>query len=164
EGHQAAKKIKRILSSRSHHRPTLTREEYEEYQCANDAHVEAVRRFALAHKLAVVDVSRARHDVVLEGSARAMGRAFHVDLRHYAHTAGAYRGHKGPVHIPAALRQAVQAVLGLDTLIHVNRPHPPRAYHKPPPAVALSLLQFAEHYRFPPQTTGAGQRIALIEF
>jgi kumamolisin len=164
EGHPVARKIKRIHSSRSRHRPKLTHEEYEEYQCADDEHVEAVRRFALAHKLEVVDVSRARHDVILEGPARALSQAFHVDLRHFTHTAGAYRGHEGPVHIPAALREAVEAILGLDTLHHVNRPHPPRAYHKPPHAVALSLPQLEAFYHFPPETTGRGQRIALIEF
>jgi kumamolisin len=163
-GHPVARKVKRILSSRSHRRPTLGREEYEEYQCADDAHVEAIRRFARAHGLDIVEVSRARHDVVLEGLARAVGEAFHVELRHFVNADGAYRGHAGPVHVPADLREAVVGVLGLDDLIHVNRPHSHRGFHKPPQAVTLTPAQLADYYRFPPGTTGSGQRIALIEF
>src|SRR5579871_3635029 len=84
-GHPVARKIKRILTSRSDRRPALTRDEYEEYQCADEAHVEDVRRFARDHGLEVVSVSRARHDVVLEGPASAMAKAFHVDLQYFTH-------------------------------------------------------------------------------
>jgi kumamolisin len=163
-GHPVAAKVKRILSSRSHRRPVLSHEEYEEYQCADDEHVETVRRFARAHGLDVVEVSRARHDVVLEGPAGALGEAFHVELQHFAHAAGAYRGHEGPVHVPAELREAVVGVLGLDNRIRVNRPHSSRAFHQPSQASARSPRQWEDYYHFPPATTGNGQRVALIEF
>jgi kumamolisin len=141
----------------------LDREEYEDYQCADDAHVEAVKRFAKANGLTVVEVSRARHDVVLEGPAASVGTAFHVELRQFAHSGGTYRGHDGPVHVPADIREAVVSVLGLDTLLRANRPHPARALHKTPRAVTFSPGQLADYYRFPPGTTGKGQCVALIE-
>jgi kumamolisin len=162
-GHPVAKKVKRILSSVSHRRPVLSRKEYEEYLCADARHVEAVKRFARAHGLDVVAVSGVRHDVVVEGKASALEKAFHVDLYHFIHDKGGYRGHKGPVHLPAELRESVRGVLGLDDLVYVNKPHPPRALFKPP-GLTFSVPRLADYYCFPPGTTGDGQRVALIEF
>ena len=42
---------------------------------------------------------------------------FDVKLQRYKHPDGAYRGHEGQIMLPDALKDVVQAVLGLD-----NRP------------------------------------------
>lgn len=124
----------------------------------------AVRRFARAFGLKVIDVSRVRHEVVLEGTWRAVGKAFRVELRYFRHAHGVYRAHAGLVHVPEEIRDAVDCILGLDDIPlvrgHKNCWHVGRA--APPPI--FTPLEVARHYRFPPSTTGKGQRIALIEF
>src|SRR5262245_60311769 len=53
-GHRTARKVKRILASRPHGRPRLAQRELADLQCAERAHVAAVRRFARTFGLEVV--------------------------------------------------------------------------------------------------------------
>jgi kumamolisin len=100
----------------------------------------------------------------LEGPLQAFNEAFRIDIRNYACDKGVYQGHPGPAHVPARLRDAVDCILGLDDVPLLDGPYaikPPRHGTRP---LMFAPLQVADYYRFPPNTNGKGQRIALIEF
>jgi kumamolisin len=84
--------------------------------------IDGVGAFAAAHGLTVTETNTARRTVVLSGTVAAFNDAFGVDLQQFEHPAGSYRGRTGPVHLPAELKDAVEAVLGLDNR-PMARPH-----------------------------------------
>jgi kumamolisin len=147
----------------------LSRAEFARRHGAHRADLDAVRDFAEAHGLAVVEEHSARRTVVLAGTVAQFNDAFGVELQHYSHPTGTYRGRTGPVHIPAELDGLVEAVLGLD-----NRPQArahfrmkaPTAKRRSRPARAgaasFTPPQLAALYDFPPGD-GKGECIALIE-
>src|SRR5262249_15674965 len=95
----------------------LSREEFARQFGPHPADIAAVKKFAGAHGLAVVDEDAARRTVVLSGTVRQFNNAFAVDLQTFEHPGGTYRGRTGAVHLPDELHGVVTAVLGLD-----NRP------------------------------------------
>jgi kumamolisin len=119
---------------------------------------DAIRDFARAHDLEVVETSKARHDVILEGSANALGHAFGVELHEYAHAGGRYYAPHDAITVPNGLHDIVDGVLGLDN-VPVHRTHATPAASK----TTFTPAQLAEHYRFPAQDA-AGERIALFQF
>lgn len=147
----------------------LSRAEFARRHGARRADLDAVRDFAEAHGLAVVEESSARRTLVLAGSVAQFNEAFGVELQHYSHPQGTYRGRTGVVQIPAELHGIVEAVLGLD-----NRPQArahfrmktagPKRRSRPARAGATSFtpLQLASLYAFPPGD-GKGECIAIIE-
>lgn len=92
----------------------LTHEEFAASHGADPEDIRAVSEFARAHGLEVVEVSAARRTVKLAGVAGQFEKAFHTSLQHFAYRGGTYRGHLGPVHVPAELGGVVTVVLGLD--------------------------------------------------
>lgn len=147
----------------------LTRAEFARRHGASRADLDAVREFAEAHGLAVVEEHAGRRTLVLTGTVAQFNDAFGVELQHYSHPGGTYRGRTGPVQIPEQLEGIIEAVLGLD-----NRPQA-RAHFRmkaarrgrrsrPARAGATSFtpLQLAAIYDFP-QGDGNGECIALIE-
>lgn len=143
-----------------HERKRLSRPELERLQAAAPAHVAAVLAFARRAGLRVLESSRVRHDVVLEGSAADFERAFHVVLEHFDTHRGPRRGHRGPAHLDARLEDVVESVLGLDELPCSRRALPGTTA---PKGELLWPHQLAEAYRFP-GGRGRGQRIALLAF
>jgi kumamolisin len=147
----------------------LSRAEFARRHGASRADLDAVRDFAEAHGLAVVQEHPARRTLVLTGTVAQFNDAFGVELRHYSHPGGTYRGRSGPVHIPAELDGLIEAVLGLDNRPQA-RPHfrmkTAGASRRSRPARAgaqlFTPLQLASLYDFPPGD-GKGQCIALIE-
>jgi kumamolisin len=147
----------------------LSRAEFARRHGASRADLDKVREFAEAHGLAVVQEHVGRRAVVLSGTVAQFNDAFGVELRHYSHPGGTYRGRTGPVHIPAELDGVIEAVLGLD-----NRPQArahfrmktsnTRRRSRPARAAAASFtpVQIASLYDFPPGD-GKGECIALIE-
>ena len=145
----------------------LSREEFATRHGADPKDVHAVRTFAEAHGLAVVQQHLARRTVVLAGTVAQFNAAFGVDLQHYEHADGSYRGREGGIQLPAALQDIVEGVFGLD-----NRPQakPHFRIHQEAPAGAAAAaaspsftpVQLANLYHFPPGA-GAGQCIAIIE-
>jgi len=147
----------------------LSRAEFARRHGASRADLDLVREFAEAHGLAVVEEHAARRTLVLAGTVEHFNDAFGVELRHYSHPAGTYRGRTGPVHIPAQLDGIIEAVLGLD-----NRPQarthfrlqraPAKRRSRPARAGATSFtpLQLASLYDFP-GGDGQGQCIGIIE-
>ena len=147
----------------------LSRAEFARRHGASRADLDAVRDFAEAHGLAVVEEHLGRRTLVLAGNVAQFNDAFGVELQHYSHPGGTYRGRTGPVHIPAELDGIVEAVLGLDNRPQA-RPHfrmktgKARRRSRPAQAAATSFtpVQLAALYDFP-QGDGKGECIALIE-
>ncbi|MGH8317165.1 MAG: S53 family peptidase [Steroidobacteraceae bacterium] len=147
----------------------LSRAEFARRHGASRADLDAVREFAEAHGLAVVEEHAGRRTTVLAGTVAQFNDAFGVQLHHYSHPGGTYRGRTGPVHIPAELDGIIEAVLGLDNrpqaeprfrmkTSHVGRrSRPARAG-----AASFTPVQLATLYDYP-QGDGGGECIALIE-
>ena len=148
-------------------RPELSREQFEATQGASEEDVAKIESFAHQHRLTVVQADRARRTVVLAGTVASFSSAFDVELIHYEHPDGNYRGRSGAVHIPAELENIIVGVFGLD-----NRPQAKAHFRSRPPAsgvraqkagISYTPTQIANLYDFPPNTDGTGQCIALIE-
>ncbi|MBW4050423.1 MAG: S8/S53 family peptidase [Proteobacteria bacterium] len=147
----------------------LSRAQFARRHGAGRADLDAVRDFAESHGLAVVEEHSGRRTLVLAGTVAQFNDAFEVDLRRYSHPEGTYRGHPGPVQIPAELSGIVEAVLGLDNRPQA-RPHfrmkasAPGRRSRPARAgaAAFTPVQLASLYGFPPGD-GKGECIALIE-
>ena len=120
--------------------------------------IDRVATFAHANHLEIVETNRARRTVIVRGSVEQMNAAFSVRLNQYSSPRGAYRGHEGPVHVPADLAGIVEAVVGLDT-----RKVPARhANSDPGNTNPLTPQQVAQLYNFPPGD-GTGQTIGIYE-
>ena len=148
-------------SSAAPHPATLkpmSRTELEALYAPRDEHVDLVRAFARKHDLKVVEISKARHDVVLSGSVEALNRAFGVALHEFEHERGRYLAHDGPIWVPREMAEGVEAVFGLDER-PVHRPQVVAAGARP----GLSPAQLADHYGFP-DVDASSHRIALIQF
>ena len=162
-------------AARLHHRNAkhqpLSRNAFAKSHGASAADIEAVEQFAQAHHLTVENSDAARRTVILSGTVAAFEAAFSVQLHHYEHASGQYRGREGAVMLPRELLESVQAVLGLD-----NRPqarahfrrlrsprHPePRSASGAATGVSYTPPQVAGLYGYP-AGTGAGQSIGFIE-
>jgi kumamolisin len=147
----------------------LTREEFAARHGAEPRDLAAVRAFATAHGLAVVEENAARRTVVLSGTVAQFSAAFAVQLQQFEHPEGTYRGRIGAIYLPKELDGVIEAVLGLD-----NRPQASphfrirrnRRRSKKTAAAAASVsytpLQVASLYDFP-AASGNGQCVAIIE-
>ena len=100
------------VSSRTRH-PCAVSDRYG----AAQSDLDSVADFARAHGLQVVSTHRGRRSVELRGTAAQANEAFGVTLHWHQSRRGKYRSFEGPVGIPAALANVVEAVIGLD-----NRP------------------------------------------
>lgn len=133
----------------------------------------AVANFARRHDLtALIDGHPSAYRLV--GRVETMEAAFGVELYHLHHPdGGTYRGHLGPVSIPAELKDVVTGVFGLDQRPVAKPYHRPRGirggdfnwYAGQPklPAGTFTPPQLAALYGFPTGATGNGQTIAIIE-
>lgn len=159
----------REVATRQGSRTHLSRAEFARRHGANRADLDAVRQFAEAHGLVVVQEHAARRTLLLAGTVAQFSDAFDVELQHCSHPGGTYRGRTGFVNVPVELSDIVEAVLGLD-----NRPQSEAHFRmkttkakrrsRPAQAGAVSFtpVQLAAIYDFP-QGDGAGECIALIE-
>jgi kumamolisin len=157
------------LTSREKSDRHLSREEFERQFGADNADIAAVKKFAGAQGLAVVQEHAGRRTVVLSGTVAQFNAAFGVDLQRFEHSGGSYRGRVGAVHLPDELHDAVEAVIGLDDR-PVAKPH---FRARPSPgnvhwhanaggATSFTPLQIASLYDFP-SGTGQGECVAIIE-
>ncbi|MBF6606996.1 MAG: S8/S53 family peptidase [Chloroflexi bacterium] len=157
----------------------LTRDELRATRGADPADIAAVRSFAAAQGLEVIEADAAQRKVVLAGPAQKVSAAFGVTLQRYQYAEGTYRGRTGPVSVPAELGVIVEGVFGLDDRPQA-RPHfrvlpteldpvaTPFGARRSPATPATSATSFtppqvARLYDFEPTATGKGQCIALIE-
>jgi kumamolisin len=141
--------------------PSLSRDEFAKRHGADASDLAAVRAFAAAKGLSVVQEHAARRTVLLSGTVAQFNAAFNVQLQQMAHAAGAYRGRTGAIELPVELDGIVDAVLGLD-----SRPQAAPHFRIRPAASAAAVsytpVQVAAAYGFP-TGTGAGQCVGLIE-
>jgi kumamolisin len=138
---------------------------------AAQSDLDAVLAFARAHKLNVVEQSIAKRLVRVSGTAKQLGEAFGVELRHYKHPeGGTYRSYKGELLLPAELAGVVEGVLGLDNRKMVRtRPRVAKRATEAEagggevPANAYTPPMLAKLFDFP-AGNGAGQCVAVLAF
>ncbi len=160
ESHPAARKQRARAESEPGRRPKLSRRELAEILCPRDEDIRRVVSFAHAYGLRVRSVSRLRHDVEVEGSVADMERAFGVELNEYDDGRGPQCAYEADLELPDRIHDVVEDVIGLDETTRYRAfAHPPGAH-----VGALSPLDVAEHYDFPRDLSGEGQRIAILSF
>ena len=138
-----------------------SREEHERRFGSSARDLAAIQSFAEEHGLLVVAASAARRVVELSGTLGDLSRAFGVSLRaHQAATRG-FRSHDGPLLVPKELKEVIEDVIGLDDR-PLLRPHAASggvsslAYTDP--------RKIAGFYKFPPEASGKGQCVAILQF
>ncbi len=139
----------------------MSRDDFARSAGAVEADIAAVEAFAHENGLDVVEVSAARRTVVLSGTAASFGQAFAVDLQHYEHPGGSYRGRTGPVHVPATLDGIVVGVFGLDDRPQA-RPHF-RAAAAAGAGGSFTPVDISHLYDFPTGLDGQSQTIGILE-
>jgi len=137
----------------------LTREELAATRGADPDDLSRLENFARSHALSIIEVDPAGRRLRLWGSAGAMESAFGVEFQRYDHVSGHFRSHLGPVQLPADLRDAVVAVLGLD-----NRPQANTRFRlSENPAGSFTPLAIAQMYGDLAGARASGVTVALIE-
>jgi kumamolisin len=134
---------------------------------ANPAEIEAVKNFAEAQELHVLEHDLGRRSVTLSGTAARLSEVFGVNLQHYRYAGGVYRLRQGSIQIPSSFENIITGIFGFD-----NRPKA-RAHFRilskkaaAPGAVSpesYTPLQLATIYDFPGGFTGQGETIGIIE-
>lgn len=144
---------------------TLSGKDLGESYGADPADVERVVNVLGRFGVEVSEIDARSRRIQVEGESQALLRAFGCALFQRSSTEdGAepgYRYRTGQLHIPAELDGIVIAVLGLD-----NRPQAQARLRFVPSrarSVSYTPLQLAEIYKFPSETDGTGQRLAIIE-
>jgi kumamolisin len=134
---------------------------------ADPAHLEAIEVFANHHGLKVEETDSRRSIVVLSGTAAKMAAAFHVTLKHYQTSGRTFRIREGGIYIPKSLKDVVTGIFGFD-----NRPAAKPHFRALGPKKRLAAsgttrsydpTQVATLYQFPPNTSGKGETIGIIE-
>jgi kumamolisin len=144
----------------------LSREEFATQHGAIRGDLAAVRQFAAAHGLGVVQEDAARRTVILSGTVAQFSAAFSVQLQQYVYAGGTYRGRTGAIHIPEELDGIVEAVLGLDNRAqaapHFRLRSQRQGKTNGAAPVSFTPTEVASLYGFPPGT-GEGQSVGIIE-
>jgi kumamolisin len=141
--------------------PFLSRAELAERRGAAPDEVAAVEDFARASGLEILEVDPAGRRVRVRGHADAIGAAFGVVLRQFAHPdGGSYRSHEEEIALPEHLAEVVVAVLGLD-----NRPQARSHLRHPRGTTGTSYTPVAvgAAYGVPAGSSASGVTIGLIE-
>jgi kumamolisin len=141
--------------------PFLTRQELAERRGAVPEEVTAVEDFARASGLEILEVDPAGRRVRVRGQADAIGAAFGVRLRRFAHPDGStYRSHNEEIALPPNLADVVVAVLGLD-----NRPQARShlRHRQGTTGTSYSPVAVGAAYGVPVGSTASGVTVGLIE-
>jgi kumamolisin len=147
---------------------TLTRQQLADEFGAAQTDIDAVIRTFASFGLKAIEADPATRTVKLSGPVSAMEQAFQVKLFNYSHPRGDYRGRVGAVNVPAAVKDVVQGVFGLDSR-RVARDRRELALAKKRrhmmsvPSAWYIPAELAAHYDFP-AGDGGGQTVALLEF
>ena len=150
-------------------RKYLSREEFAKEYGASEKDLDAIKEFARANRLEVVEVSIPRRTVVLKGTVEQMSKAFAVDLAMYETAEEKYRGREGPIYVPSNIAEIVEGVFGLDNR-KMARPMNMRSKKKVTQGgpgqttVPLTPPQVAKLYGFPAPPQGLNQTIGIFEF
>jgi kumamolisin len=147
-------------------RSRITREDLAARHGAAAADVDRVVRFARDNGLDVVSKDEARRSVVLAGPADKLFTAIQAKAGHYEHEGRRFRGREGAIHLPSEIAEVVEGVFGIDDR-PAAKPHMRLAKTGIAPRAAgihsFTPLELGSIYGFPPDVTGKGQCIAVIE-
>ncbi len=145
----------------------LTRAELAEEYGAAPQDVHAVTEAVRAAGASVVRVDAASRRVLITGPARTLESLFGTTLAVASAPDGEsgkavrFRQREGELTVPAPLHDVVTAVLGLD-----DRPQARTRLARPAVTdhpVSYTPLELGTIYRFPSDTDGTGQTVAIIE-
>lgn len=144
-----------------HERPSLSHDDFVRRYGSAEADLAAVQAFAAGQGLTVVEVSADRCAVEVSGSLAAFSRVCGLNFVTFDSAAGPHRSHDGPIRIPQDLRGIIEDVIGFD-----DRPvlRPSVAFSGPSKLTHTDPRTIADFYQFPPDATGAGQCIGVLEF
>ena len=148
-------------------RRRLPAEEFARKYGAHDDDLAAVRRFAEAHGLEVLDSHAARRSIVASGTVAQFNETFAITLNTYRHQVRrsrldaeprteTFRGYDGFISIPEDLTDVIVGVFGLD-----NRRITKRSAGDPPGTGLLTVDQVRTLYDFP-ANQAAGQTVAIF--
>ncbi|HKH47947.1 MAG TPA: S53 family peptidase [Thermoanaerobaculia bacterium] len=155
------KDFRELAQTLPHERPSRSYDDFVRRYGSAEADLAAVQAFAAGQGLTVVEASAARCAAEVSGSLAALSRAFGVRFVTLDSAVGSYRSHDGPIRIPHNLRGIIEDVIGFDDRPILR------------PSVASSVLgklthtdprTIADFYQFPPDATGAGQCVGILEF
>jgi kumamolisin len=139
----------------------LSSEEFKQRFGAAAADVEAISEFASRAGLQVFETDIARRIVVLSGTVEKMNKAFGVELQKCEAGNRTYRVREGGIYVPETIAGIVTGVFGLDERPQAK--HHFRLQSAATQAVSYSPIEVANLYNFPPNTTGAGETVGVIE-
>jgi kumamolisin len=148
-------------------RRRLPAEEFARKYGAADDDLAAVRRFAEAHGLEVLDSNAARRSIVVSGTVAQFNETFAITLNTYRHQVSrspldaeprteTFRSYDGFISVPEDLAGVIAGVFGLD-----NRRITKRAAGDPPGIGLLTVDKVRTLYDFP-ANQAAGQTIAIF--
>jgi kumamolisin len=160
--HERVKQLHRTSGTADY----LKREDFAQQFGADPEDIQAVKKFASAHGLAVVQESAPRRSVVLAGTVAQFNRAFGVDLERFEHQGGSYRGRTGAVHLPEELRDKVEGIFGLDDRQQAHPHFRSRLQANVrwrATSNSFAPTQLAALYNFPTAGSGQGECIGIIE-
>ncbi|MEX6686722.1 S53 family peptidase [Danxiaibacter flavus] len=143
--------------------------EYEKMFGASAEDMARVEKFLKENKLSVVESDSARRTIIAHGRAIDFEKAFQLTLSHHKHPDGTvFRTRTGYINVPADLENVIEGVFGLD-----NRPvaRPMFRMSQPVGMIRPNAATFQGYspvdvgmaYGFPPNQTGEGQCIGIIE-
>src|ERR1700719_1731533 len=138
-----------------------TSEEFAERFGAEPAAIRAVADFARQADLQVEETDIARRIVVLSGTVGKVNKAFGVELQQCEEGDQTFRVREGTISVPESIAGMVTGVFGLDERPQAI-PHF-RLQLASTQTVSYSPMQVANLYQFPPNTTGAGETVGIIE-
>ena len=141
----------------------LTRAALASYVSASPVDAQIVEAFAHGAGLTVVGIDLARRTIMLRGPAPVVQKAFAVSLQRVTTPQGDFRQRTGSITIPEPLTDIVTGVFGLDNRPQARTHFRIRSQPAAAPAVSYAPPTLGGVYDFPPNATGAGQCIALIE-
>lgn len=154
------------VTAQSHSvRKRTSRAEFAAAHGSNPRELEEIAGFARSHGLQVKEMNASRRSVVVEGPAAAINKAFAVELHDYDSPRGRYHSHDGEAHVPAALANTVEDIIGLDSR-KVPAQHFSTARRRnpsdPPNTKPVTPQQIATLYSFP-AGDGTGETIGIYE-
>ena len=146
---------------------TITREELGERYGADPADLDRVRQALTGQDIQVLDHDLGARRVRLQGSIEALSRVLDTQLsliRSRNPVTGASEAHRyrsGGLRLPAELNGVVEGVVGLDTRPQLRTQH--HVLADDAAGTSYPVPRLADAYRFPPDTDGSGQTIAVLE-
>lgn len=141
----------------------MSRAEFGSKHCASRAAMESMKAHGEAFGLTMESLDPECHTLVLTGPCAKAMAAFRPDkIERYSFQAQEFLAREGGLDVPADLVDHVVAVMGFDQRPVARPMFRKAADPRSAQASSYTPVEVAQRYNFP-NTTGAGQTIALIE-